>query len=105
MIRLKEVGPNEVAFGRARIALGMTKEQVVEQIRLSRDQYEPLEDEDSAALYVKQPSDDTIRSDTWNLTCPTRRSHALGGGSGIMLGVKFRAGKVVRLTRGPWLAG
>jgi len=111
MIRLKAVEPKasdetkEVLFGRARIAIGMTKEEVLEQIRLSREQYEPLGNEDSTELYVRQPSDDMIRSDTWNLTCPTRNSHVLGGGSGIMLGVKFRDGKVVRLTRGPWLAG
>ncbi len=111
MVRIKEVKPaagndrEEFLFGQARIAVGMTKEQVLEQIRLSTSQYDPLQDERSTDLYVGHPSDDTIRSDTWYLTCPTRNSHVLGGGSGMMLGVQFRDGKVVRLTRGPWVAG
>jgi len=109
--RLKHVRPpaaddrEEFLFGKARIAVGMTKQQVLEQIRLSRSQYKPLRDERRGELYIVQPPDDMIRLDRWNLTCPTRHSHVLGGGSGIMLVVRFCDGKVVRLTRGPWLAG
>ena len=111
MIRLKQVRPaasdvrKEFIFGKARIAVGMTREQVLEQIRLSRSQYKPLQDEYRADLYIAYPPDEMVRSDTWNLTCPTRNSYVLGGGSGMMLSVQFRNGKVVRLVRGPWGAG
>jgi len=95
----------EVRFGKARIALGMEKEDVLEQIRLSRSQYTPLSSVDSAELFVKQPSDETVESDTWMLTCPTRNSRFLGGGSGIILDVRFSKGKVVGIKELPWLAG
>ena len=93
----------EQAFGRARIAVGMSKEEVLEQIELSRRQYRPLRDEDSTERYVGQPSDETVRSDEWLLACPTRNSHVLGGGSGIILRLDFRDGKVARIERLPWL--
>lgn len=95
----------EVIFGRARISLGMTKVEVLEQIKLSREQYQPLEDESSSEMYIRQPGDDTIRGDVWNLACPARNSRVLGGGGGMMLGIRFREGKVVELSIGPWLAG
>jgi len=96
---------SEQVLGRARIAVGMSREEVLEQIDLSRRQYQPLRNENSAKLFVAQPSDDTVRSDEWLLTCPTRHSHVLGGGSGILLRLKFTDGKVVQIVRLPWLAG
>jgi len=95
----------EIRFGRARIALGMDKQEVLEQIRLSRAQYDPLMDESSPERYVQQPPDDMIRSDAWTLTCPNRNSDVLGGGGGFMLKVEFHEGKVVKLSRGPILSG
>ena len=95
----------EFRLGKAVVRVGMSKQEVLQQIRLSREQYHPLEDERSAELYVGQPSDDVIRSDTWTLTCPARNSRFLGGGSGMILKVAFEEGKVIRLVRLPWLAG
>ena len=92
-------------FGRARVALGMTKQEVLEQIRLSREQYDSLEDERSAELVADQPSETMKQSDTWRLTCPTRNSRFLGGGGGIILRLKFREDRVVRIVRFPWPAG
>ena len=102
---LQPIDKSEIRFGQVRIAIGMNKSEVLEQIRLSRAQYDPLLSEDSGDLFVKQPSDDTIASDTWMLICPTRNSHVLGGGSGIMLEVRFSKGEVVGIKQWPWLAG
>jgi hypothetical protein len=99
------IDKSEIRFGQARIALGLQKVEVLEQIRLSRAQYDPLLSADSTDLFVKQPSDDAIDSDTWMLVCPTRNSHVLGGGSGIMLEVRFIEGKVFGIKQFPWLAG
>jgi hypothetical protein len=95
---------SEQAFGRARIAIGMSKEEVMGQIELSRQQYQPLQDHRSTERYIAQPSDAVVRSSQWLLTCPNRNSHVLGGGSGIILRLNFRDGKVVRIVRLPWLA-
>ena len=95
----------EIRFGRARIALGMDKQEVLEQIRLSRAQYDPFRDDSSNECCVGQPPDDMIRSDVWTLGCPSRNSHVLGGGGGFMLKVEFHEGKVVKLSRGPILSG
>lgn len=75
------------------------------EIRFGRAQYDPLRSDDSGELFVRQPSDETIGLDSWKLTCPSRRSHLLGGGSGIMLEVGFSEGKVAELKQWPWLAG
>lgn len=96
---------SEIRFGRAHIALGMDKPEVLEQIRLSRAQYDPLLSDDSGELFVQQPSDETIGLDSWKLVCPTRHSHVLGGGSGIVLEVGFSKGKVAEIKQWPWLAG
>ena len=96
---------SEQAFGRARIAVGMSKEEVLEQIELSRRQYQPLQDDGSTERYIAKPSDETVWSNEWLLTCPNRNSHVLGGGSGIILRLNFRDGKVVGIVRLPWLAG
>jgi len=104
-VNLPSAEETEVRFGEARIAVGMGKQEVLEQIQRSRAQYDPLRDENSPECYVGQPSDEMVRSDVWTLTCPTRNSHVLGGGSGFMLKVEFREGKVAKLERSPWLAG
>lgn len=94
-----------VEFGRAHLAVGMSKDEVLEQIRLSRSQYEPLKDENSTELFIGGLSEGTTESDTWVLTCPTRNSHVLGGGSGIILKLRFLNDRVVSITELPWLAG
>jgi hypothetical protein len=83
----------------------MSKDEVLEQIRLSRSQYEPLKDENSTELFIGGLSEGTTESDTWVLTCPTRNSHVLGGGSGIILKLRFLNDRVVSITELPWLAG
>ena len=94
---------SEQVFGKARISVGMTKDEVLRQIEISRDQYQPLESDTGYELYVAQPSQETVQTDNWLLSCPARTSHLVGGGSGIMLRVEFRDGKVARLVRLPWL--
>ena len=90
-------------FGKARITVGMTKQEVLMQIELSRAQYTPLKSEADSQLYVSQPSEETIRSDSWSLMCPSRNSHLLGGGSGIMLRLTFTNEKVSAIEQLPWL--
>ena len=92
-------------FGRARIAVGMPRKEVLRQIELSRSQHQPLQDEQSTELYIARPSEETVDSDQWLLTCPSRNSHVLGGGSGIILSLKFTDDKVESIRRLPWLAG
>jgi len=94
-----------VVFGQARLAIGMSKDQTLDQIRRSRSQYQPLKDEQSTELFVAEPSDETIASDIWFLTCPSRNSHVLGGGGGIRLKLRFRDDRVVSIDELPWLAG
>ena len=96
---------SEIRFGQAHIVLGMNKEEVLEQIRLSRSQYGSPLRANSSGIFVRQPSEDTIDSDTWMLICPSRNSHLLGGGSGIMLTLRFLKGEVVEIRQWPWLAG
>jgi hypothetical protein len=91
-----------MSFGKARIAVGMTKEEVLAQIKLSREQYQPLESE-TAEIFMTSPTPETIQKDTWSLMCPSRNSHMLGGGSGIMLHLEFRDNKVVSIRPSPWL--
>jgi len=93
----------EQKFGQARIAVGMTKKEVLEQIELSRKQYEPLFSWNSYEMFVQTPSAETVRTETWVLICPCRVR--VGGGSGIMLRLKFRDGKVVSIERLPWIMG
>ena len=102
---LGQVAKEEIAFGRARLALGMSKGQVIEQIELSRSQYTPLQDERATELFIKPLDAEARSSDEWMLTCPSRNSHVLGGGSGIMLQIRFKDGRVVSITQLPWLAG
>ena len=89
-------------FEKARIDVGMTKQEVLAQISLSRTQYEPLKSGNDPQLYVQQPPDETIESDHWFLTCPSRNSHLLGGGSGIMLRLTFTKGRVSAIEQLPW---
>ena len=100
---MKGTSIGEQAFGKARIAVGMSKEEVLEQIELSGRQYQPLQDDVGPELVIARPSDEVVRSNEWLLTCPTRNSHLLGGGSGIILRLHFRDGKVVGIVRLPWL--
>ena len=92
-------------FGQARIALGMTKAEVLQQIRLSQSQYRPLIDHESYEIFVQTPSPKEVESDRWTLICPARASPTVGGGSGIMLLVDFTDDVVVRIRELPWLAG
>ena len=101
--RIKGKSIQAQTFGKARLAVGMTKVEVLAQISLSRTQYKPLKSETSAQLYVSQPSQETIEADNWFLTCPSRNAHLLGGGSGIMLQLTFTDGKVSTIEQLPWL--
>jgi hypothetical protein len=94
---------SECVFGAARIALEMTRADVLEQIKLSRSQYQPLKSDTSSELYVLQPTPATVESNEWLLTCPARNSRLLGGGSGIMLRLHFKAGRLARIQRLPWV--
>lgn len=100
---IRGLDKSEIRFGRAHIVLGMNKEEVLEQIRLSRAQYGSPLRANSSDIFVRQPSEDTIDSDTWMLICPSLNSHLLGGGSGIMLTLRFLKGEVVEIKQLPWL--
>jgi hypothetical protein len=102
-VRFKGKSIQSHAFSKARIAVGLTKANVLAHIALSRAQYEPLESDTDSQLYVSQPSDETIRSNNWFLTCPSRNAHVLGGGGGIMLRFTFTNGKVSAIKQFPWL--
>jgi hypothetical protein len=94
------------AFGKARVAVGMTKAEVLKQIELSRTQYKSLktdETDPNPGCYIGQPSEDTIESNIWQLTCPSRISHLLGGGTGMILKVTFTDGVVSEIEQLPWL--
>jgi hypothetical protein len=94
------------AFGKALVAVGMTKAEVLKQIRLSRTQYKSLktdETEPNPGCYIGQPSKDTIESNIWRLTCPSRISHFLGGGGGVILKVTYTDGIVSEIEQLPWL--
>jgi hypothetical protein len=90
-------------FGKARIAVGMTKEEVLVQIELSRSQYKDMKSNTDTQIYISQPSEETIESDSWSLMCPSRNSHLLGGGGGIVLQLTFTNGKISAIEQLPWL--
>lgn len=98
-------GLQEMFFGRSRLAVGMTRQELLEQIRLSRKQYDPLEDEASHDRYVQQPPDEMVQSNGWLLTCPSRNSRFLGGGSGIILQLRFEGDRLIGITELSWVAG
>jgi len=99
----KEEVIHEQAFGKARVSRGMTKEEALKQIALSRSQYDPLINEQSNEVYVEQPTKDIVKNDTWILTCPSRNSKFLGGGGGIILKLKFSNNKISEMRRMPWV--
>ncbi len=99
----KEEVIHEQAFGKARLSRGMTKEEALKEIALSRSQYDPLINEKSSEVYVEQPTKDTSQGNTWLLSCPSRNSKYLGGGGGIILKIKFNDNKISEIRRMPWV--
>ena len=113
-----------VRVGRAIIVLGMTYQQVLDEIEISQRQHDELVHITGRRLGTISP-EEARRSgvdvgDTgWNfisgplpgvedidelwLRCPALNSRHLGDGSGFMLHLVFRDGLLAELRRGPWL--
>ncbi|MDX1564602.1 MAG: hypothetical protein R3236_04305 [Phycisphaeraceae bacterium] len=85
--------------GDAEIALGMTKAQVLDQLAASRRA------PDGRPYIGEDPSQTQQRKNIWRISCSAPHSELLGGGSGVLLSVAFRNGRVHRIELWPWPAG
>lgn len=114
-----------VRVGRAIIALGMTKQQVLDEIVISQRQHDELVRITERRLGAISPEEAErsgvdLRKTGWHfinepdpraaydidqlwLSCPAMNSRHLGDGSGFMLHLIFHDGLLAELRRGPWL--